>query len=45
MDCSAIVECHDVMQVILQDSEMHWVLQDEHQHCIPDLQAITKKLG
>jgi len=33
------------MQVILQDVEMRWLLQDEHLHHIPDLQAIAKKLG
>ena len=43
--CSAIVECHDVMQVILQDAEMRRILRDEHLHHIPDLQAIAKKLG
>ena len=44
-DRGAIVECHDVMQVILQDVEMCWMLQDEHLRHIPDLQAIAKKLG
>jgi len=42
---SATVEHHDVMQVILQDVEMHWMLWDEHMRHIPDLQAIAKKLG
>jgi len=44
-DRSAIVERHDVMQVILQDAEMCWMLRDEHLCRIPDLQAIAKKLG
>jgi DNA mismatch repair ATPase MutS len=44
-DRSAIVERHDLMQVILQDAEMHWMQQDEHPRRIPDLQAIGKKLG
>jgi len=44
-DCGAIVEHHDVMQVIQQDVEMRWMLQDEHLYHIPDLQAIAKKLG
>jgi len=39
------VERHDVMQVILQDVEMRWMLRDEHLRHIPDLQAIAKKLG
>jgi len=39
------VERHDVMQVILQDVEMRWMMQDEHLHRIPDLQAIAKRLG
>jgi len=39
------VERHGVMQVILQDVEMHWMPQDEHLNRIPDLQAIAKKLG
>jgi hypothetical protein len=39
------VEHHDIMQVILQDAEMHWMLLDEHLRCVPDLQAIAKKLG
>jgi hypothetical protein len=39
------VEHHDVLQVILQDAEMRWMLRDEHLCHIPDLQAITKKLG
>ena len=44
-DGSAIVEHHDVMQVILQDPEMRWMLRDEHLRCILDLQVIAKKLG
>ena len=44
-DCGAIVERHDVVQVILQDAEMRWMLRDEHLRHIPDLQAIAKKLG
>ena len=44
-DRSAIVERHDVMQVILQDAEMCWMLQDEQLCRIPDLQAIAKNLG
>ena len=44
-DSSAIVERHDVMQVILQDAEMRWVLRDEHLYSISEMQAITKKLG
>jgi len=44
-DRSAIVECHDVMQVILQDAEVRWMLWEEHLCHIPDLQAIAKKLG
>ena len=44
-DHSVIVERHDVMQVILQDVEMRWMMQDEHLHRIPDLQAIAKRLG
>ena len=44
-DRSAIVQHRDVIQVILQDVEMHWMLRDEHLHCIPDLQATAKKLG
>ena len=44
-DCSAIVEHHDVMQVIQQDAELRWMLQDEHLCRIPDLQAIAKNLG
>ena len=44
-DCSAIVECHDVMQVILQDAEMCWMLRDEHLLRIPPLQSIAMKLG
>ena len=43
-DCSAIVERSDVMQVILQDVEMRWMLWDEHLQCIPDLQVTAKKL-
>jgi len=43
-ECSAIVERHDVMQVIMQDAEMRWMLQDEHLCRIPDLQGIAKKL-
>jgi DNA mismatch repair ATPase MutS len=39
------VERHDVMQVILQDAELRWMLRDKRLHCIPDLQAIGKKLG
>jgi hypothetical protein len=39
------VERHDVTQVILQDAEMCWILQDEHLHHILDLQSIAKKLG
>ena len=45
MDCSAIVECRNAVQVILQDAEMRWMLRDEHLHSIPILQAIAKKLG
>jgi len=33
------------MQVILQDAEMCWMLQDEQLCRIPDLQAIAKNLG
>jgi len=33
------------MQVILQDVEVRWMLQDEHLRHIPLLQAIAKKLG
>jgi len=44
-DRSAIVERHDVVQVILQDAEMRQTLRDEHLRRIPDLQAIAKKLG
>ena len=44
-DRSAILERSDVMQVILQDVEMCWMLRDEHLHCIPDLQVTAKKLG
>ena len=44
-DCCAIVKRHDVTQVILQDAEMCWILQDEHLCRIPDLQAIAKNLG
>ena len=43
-DRSAFVERHDVMQVILQDEEMSWMLRDEHLRHIPVLQAIAKKL-
>jgi hypothetical protein len=39
------VERHDVMQVILQDAEMSWMLRDEHLRHILDLQAIAKRLG
>jgi len=39
------VERRDVMQVILQDAKMCWMLRDEHLCRIPDLQAIAKKLG
>jgi hypothetical protein len=38
------VERHDVMQVIVQDAEMCWMLQDEQLCHIPDLQGIAKKL-
>jgi hypothetical protein len=38
------VERHGVIQVILQDAEMRWMLRDEHLCCIPDLQAVAKKL-
>ena len=41
----AIVQTHDYMQVILQDVEVRWMLQDEHLRHIPLLQAIAKKLG
>jgi DNA mismatch repair protein MSH2 len=44
-DRSAIVERHDVVQVILQDAEMRQMLRDEHLRRIPDLQALAKKLG
>jgi len=44
-DRRAIVERHDVVQVILQDAEMRQTLRDEHLRRIPDLQAIAKKLG
>ena len=44
-DCSDIVERHDVMQVILQDADMCWMLRDEHLRHISDLQAIAEKLG
>jgi hypothetical protein len=39
------VERHDVMQVILQDAQMRWMLWDEHLCRIPDLQDIAKELG
>jgi DNA mismatch repair ATPase MutS len=41
---ATVLRC-DVIQVILQDAEMCWMLRDKHVHRIPDLQAIAKKLG
>ena len=40
-----MVERHGVVQVILQDAEMRWMLRHEHLCCIPDMQAVAKKLG
>jgi hypothetical protein len=44
-DRNAIVERHDVVEVILQDAEMRQMLRDEHLRRIPDMQALAKKLG
>lgn len=44
-DRHAIAERHDVVQVILQDTTMRQALRDEHLRRIPDLQALSKKLG
>jgi DNA mismatch repair ATPase MutS len=44
-DRHAIVERHDVVQVILEDTTMRQALRDEHLRRIPDLQALSKKLG
>ena len=44
-DRHAIAERHDVVQVILQDTAMRQALRDEHLRRIPDLQALSKKLG
>jgi hypothetical protein len=44
-DRHAIGERQDVVQVILQDTAMRQALRDEHLRRIPDLQALSKKLG
>jgi hypothetical protein len=44
-DRCTIAERHDVVQVILQDAEMRQALREEHLRRIPDLQALSKKLG
>lgn len=44
-DRHAIAERQDVVQVILQDTAMRQALRDEHLRRIPDLQALSKKLG
>jgi DNA mismatch repair ATPase MutS len=44
-DRCTIAERHDMVQVILQDAEMRQALREEHLRRIPDLQALSKKLG
>jgi len=44
-DLRTIAERHDVVQVILQDTEMRQALREEHLRRIPDFQALAKKLG
>ncbi|KDR09158.1 hypothetical protein L798_01274, partial [Zootermopsis nevadensis] len=44
-DRCTIAERHDVVQLILQHTEMRQALREEHLRRIPDLQALAKKLG